>query len=166
MEYNWIVLFGAALIPLVTGFIWYNPKTFANAWMRSAGLSEEQLKGGNMAVIFGLTYLLSLFLTLSVSTVVIHQAHVMSVLLNEPGINDPQSEIGQFLSSFMEKHGRNFRTFGHGAFHGVLAGLLFALPILGINALFERRGGKYIAIHTGYWVVTLALMGGVICAWL
>jgi hydrogenase maturation factor len=34
---------------------------------------------------------------------------------------------------------------------------------VGINALFERRGGKYILVHVGYWIVTLALIGGVVC---
>jgi hypothetical protein len=42
-------------------------------------------------------------------------------------------------------------------------GLFFALPVMGTNALFERKGFKYIAINVGYWTVTLALMGGVIC---
>lgn len=32
-----------------------------------------------------------------------------------------------------------------------------------INALFERRGFKYIAIHTGYWLITLAIIGGLMC---
>ncbi|MEM1124806.1 MAG: DUF1761 domain-containing protein, partial [Bacteroidota bacterium] len=33
-----------------------------------------------------------------------------------------------------------------------------------MNALFERRGWKYIWIHTGYWFITLALIGGLLCA--
>lgn len=56
-----------------------------------------------------------------------------------------------------------FRTFKHGSFHGIIGAIFFALPILGINALFERRGAKYIFLHLGYWVITMALMGGVIC---
>lgn len=166
MEFNWYILFGTALIPLVTGFIWYHPKTFANAWMRSAGLSEEQLKGGNMAVIFGLTYVLGLMLSAAMITLVIHQAHLMSLLVDEPGFGDPQSEVGRLFADLQEKYGHNFRSFKHGALHGTIAALFIALPLLGINALFERKGGKYIAIHTGYWVLTLALMGGVICAYL
>jgi hypothetical protein len=47
--------------------------------------------------------------------------------------------------------------------HGSMAGLFFALPILGINAIFERRGLKYTLLHTGYWVITLGLIGGVLC---
>ena len=64
---------------------------------------------------------------------------------------------------FMTKYGTNFRTFKHGAFQGALIGLFFAMPIVGTGALFERKGFKYIAVHAGYWIITLCLMGGVIC---
>jgi len=39
------------------------------------------------------------------------------------------------------------------------------LPVMGVNALFERKGFKYIAINVGFWTVSLALMGGIICQW-
>lgn len=58
----------------------------------------------------------------------------------------------------------HFRTFKHGAFHGVFFGLMVILPVICINALFERRGFKYIAVNAGFWIVSLAPMGGVICA--
>lgn len=64
----------------------------------------------------------------------------------------------------MDKYGNNFRTFKHGAFHGTIGGFFFATPVLCINALFERKSFIYIAINAGYWIITLALMGGVICA--
>ena len=68
-----------------------------------------------------------------------------------------------FVTTFMAKYGSNFRTFKHGVFHGVLAGIFFALPVLATNALFERKGFKYIAVNAGYWIITIALMGGIIC---
>lgn len=166
MEFNWIVLFGAALIPLVVGAVWYNPKVFGNAWMRESGVTEESMQGANMAKIFGLSFFFALLLALELSTVVIHQMHMESIMLNEPGLGDPQSEIGRYMADFWAKYGNNFRTFKHGAFHGVLISLLFVLPVLGTNALFERKSFKYIAINVGYWMLTAALMGGVICAYL
>jgi hypothetical protein len=30
--------------------------------------------------------------------------------------------------------------------------------------LFERKGFRYIAINGGYWIISMALMGGIICA--
>ena len=66
----------------------------------------------------------------------------------------------------LEKYGTTFRTFKHGAFHGTLAALFISLPIIGTNALFERKSFKYVAINVGYWMLTMALMGGVVCAFL
>ncbi len=153
----------AALIPLVVGFIWYNPKVLGNAWMRSTGLTEDKLKGGNMPLIFGLCYVFAFMLALFMPVLVIHQTHVFSLLMNEPGFEDKSSEIRIFLDSMMTKYGQNFRSFKHGALHGTITGLFVALPIVGTIALFERRGFKYVAIHVGYWILTLALMGGVVC---
>jgi len=67
------------------------------------------------------------------------------------------------MAGMFEKYGSNFRTFKHGAFHGILASLMLALPLIGINALFERKGFKYIAINVGYWIVSFAIMGGIVC---
>lgn len=164
MSFNWIAIIIAALIPLLTGFVWYNPKVLGNAWMKASGITEEMMRGANMGTIFGVSLLLSVLLAIQLNFIVIHQWHLNSILINEPGISDPTSEVGKLMSGFMAKYGNNFRTFRHGAVHGVLSGLFFVLPVLGVNALFERKGFKYIAINTGYWVLTLALMGGVICA--
>ncbi|NND10814.1 MAG: DUF1761 domain-containing protein, partial [Flavobacteriaceae bacterium] len=75
---------------------------------------------------------------------------------------DPSTALPSY-AAFMADYGDAFRTYKHGALHGVLAGLFVALPILGTNALFERKGAKYIFINTGYWVVTLGIMGAILC---
>jgi len=163
MKMDFLVLALAALVPLIIGFLWYSKMLFANAWMNSAGLSEENLKGGNMAMIFGLTYLFSFFLATAIQFMVIHQYSVFSIFADTPEFKDPTSELGMWAKDFFDKYGSNFRTFKHGVAHGVLSGIFFVLPVVGINALFERRSFKYIFIHTGFWTVTLALMGGIIC---
>ena len=66
----------------------------------------------------------------------------------------------------MQKLGVSYRTFKHGALHGTISGFMVALPILGINALFERRGFKYIAINVGYWMLCMGIMGGIVSAWM
>lgn len=161
---NYAYLFLAALIPLVMGFIWYSKALFGTAWMHSAGLTEERLKKGNFPLILLLCYVLSIVLASALMPIVIHQFGVMSVLAN--GLADPNSAESKDYADFMAKYGSNFRTFKHGAFHGSLISVFFALPLLGINALFERRSIKYVAIHIGYWTLTLALMGGVVCAFI
>lgn len=164
MDINWIALLLAALVPLLVGFVWYHPKVFGNAWMAAAGLTEESLKGANMLKIFGITLIMSFLAALVFQTVVIHQFHMLSILADEPGLNDPQTETGRYFADFLAKYGNHFRTFKHGAFHGVFFGLMVIMPVICINALFERRSFKYITVNAGFWIVSFALMGGVICA--
>ncbi len=160
---NIAILALAALIPLIIGFVWYNPMVFGKAWMRAAELNEEKLKSGRMVVIFLLTYLLSFFIAAILKSMVIHQDHLQSILLEEPGFGEPKSEIGILYANFMSKFGHNFRSFRHGALHGTIAGVMFAMPVLAINAMFERKKFKYVAINAGYWILSLAIMGGIIC---
>lgn len=163
MQLNFLVLLLAALVPLVIGFIWYNPKVFGNSWMKVADMNEDKMKGGNMILIFSMTYLLSFFAAFAIQFMVIHQYGVYSLFANESGIKDANSDVALYLKNFMEKYGHNFRTFKHGALHGTIGGFTIALPILGINAMFERKGFKYIAINAGFWIVSMAIMGGIIC---
>ena len=59
-EFNiWAVL-AAAVASFLLGGLWYSPLLFGKAWQREAGLSDAQLAGGNMALIFGLTFVLAL----------------------------------------------------------------------------------------------------------
>ncbi len=162
MHINFLILLVAALIPILVGLVWYNPKTFGKAWAKSAGIAEGA-KMNNMAVVFGLTFLFSFFLAFIMQMLTIHQFHVGGLLMTQPDSADPNSEAAQMLKKFMELFGNSYRTFKHGAFHGTLAGIMLALPILGINALFEGKGFKYIAINAGFWIVCMALMGGIIC---
>ncbi len=94
----------------------------------------------------------------------IHQLHLFSIVADEPNAMVTGSEANNAVLDFMSKYGNNFRTFKHGAFHGFLAGLFLATPILTVNALFERKKFKYIAINAGYWIVSFMIMGGVLCA--
>jgi hypothetical protein len=162
MKFHFYIPFVAAIVPLLIGFIWYNPKVFGNAWMKAADITEDKMKGANMILIFSLTYLLSLFVAFAMITITIHQVHLFSIFADDPGAKDPNSEIGMLISGVFEKCGTNFRTFKHGAFHGVIASIMLALPIIGINAMFERKGFKYIAINVGYWIVSFAIMGGLV----
>ena len=84
---------------------------------------------------------------------------------SDPGFLEEGSYTMQQIEALMQKYGENFRTFKHGALHGSVIGLFVVLPIMGTNALFERKGGKYIFVNVSYWVLCLALMGGVLCQW-
>ncbi len=165
METNFLAILGAAFIPMIMGFLWYGPMLFQKAWMKEMNFTEKDLEGGNMLLIFGLSFVFSFMLAFSLQMLVIHQWGVFSTLAGEPGFMDQAGEGFDTYKEFMSNYGDRFRTFKHGALHGVLSGLFIVLPIIGTKALFERKTFKYIAINVGYWVITLALMGGVVCQW-
>ena len=59
-EVNWIAVALCGVSSLVLGGLWYSPAPFARSWQTAAGLSDEQARNGNMAVIFGGAFLLSI----------------------------------------------------------------------------------------------------------
>ncbi|MBX2814943.1 MAG: DUF1761 domain-containing protein [Saprospiraceae bacterium] len=161
---NFWCFFVAALIPLILGALWYNPVFgFGKAWIKSTGLLESELRQGNMALVFILVYVFGLFISEGLFPFVVHQASLTSLLTAHPEYGQDGSALIQSFTDFATAYKSVDRSFSHGALHGSIVGLTLALPILGINALFERKSWKYIGIHAGYWILTLALMGGVIC---
>ncbi len=163
MEFNWIILFFASFIPLIIGLGWFHPKVFGSTWQKTVGHSEDVIKSGNKTVLILLCYFFSLLMTVAIMSLVIHQFSILGVLEGSPGFYDDNSDVQKYLSDFMSRYGNNHRNFGHGMVHGVIASVTFALPLIAINGLLERRGWKYIWILFGYWLLSLVFMGGVIC---
>ncbi|MEZ4852804.1 DUF1761 domain-containing protein [Flavobacterium sp.] len=161
MLFNPIACIVAALSTFIVGFIWYNPKVFGTIWMQESGMTEEKAKQGNMLKIFGLTLVYSIIVSFMLSPMVIHQLSALGMV----GGPDKVAEALPSYTAFMNDYGTVFRTFQHGALHGFMVGLLFVLPITAINGLFEQKSWKYILVTGGYWVVSLTIMGGIICAW-
>lgn len=63
IEINHLAAIVAALSAFIIGGLWYSPVLFGNIWMREAGLTAAELKKGNMAKIFGLSFVLSLIMS-------------------------------------------------------------------------------------------------------
>ena len=133
MEINWLGLVLATLVPMVMGFIYYHPKLFGTAWMDSIGMTEEKQKSANMGKIMGISV-------------------VMSFL------------IAFFMTGFCNGLGQEgeFDSFGHGAAHGAIITVFFVFPIFVSNGLFEQKSVKNMLINGLYWMITLALMGGIV----
>ncbi len=134
---NWAAIVAATLVPLLTGFIWYHSKVMGGYWMRANNFTAESLRGGNMALIFGATAVLSFLLAMFV-----HQ-----------NVTGPGQEDARFI------------TFQHGMVHGTALTIMLVLPFIGIIGLFERRGWTWLLVHVGYWWLTLMIMGGVLSLW-
>ncbi|BAO75552.1 DUF1761 domain-containing protein [Winogradskyella sp. PG-2] len=157
---NPLAIVVAAVAALVIGAVWYNPKIgFGNVWMRESGMTEEKMKGGNMAVIFGLALLFSAILSVLLMQFTNHQWGALGMI----GGDLENAKVS--FEAFMADYGNAHRSFEHGALHGGIFGVFGALPIIGIIALFERKSAKYIFINSGYWIVTMAIMGGILCVW-
>lgn len=134
-EINWIAMIIATLVPMITGFVYYHKALFGNAWMKSIGMTEEKTKSANMVKVMGISLLMSFLMAF-------------------------------FMLNFCNEFGQEgaFDTFKHGAFHGVLISLVLIVPAFVINGLFEQKSWFYILINSGYWILTLAIMGGILDA--
>ncbi len=162
MEMNYIAILGYALVTLLMGFIWYHPKVFGTIWMRESGIAADEMTKGSMLKIFGLTFLFSLMITMVMMQVTIHQFGAMGMV----GGPAEAAHAKPSYAAFMADYNMAFRTFKHGALHGFITGLFLAFPIVSINGMFERKSWKYIMINAGYWMISLMLMGGILCAFL
>jgi hypothetical protein len=162
MEINFLAPVVAAFTTLLVGFIWYHPSVFGTLWMKEANLTQEGLEKGSMLKIFGLTFVFSIFIGMIMQTITIHQLGAFGMI----GGPTKLAEAKPSFMTFMNDYGTSFRTAKHGALHGFFTGLFFALPMIAINGLFERRSWKYIFIHAGYWIVSLTIIGAIVCAWI
>ena len=132
---NYLSLVLAALAPMVVGFIYYSKMLFGNAWMKSIGKTEEDLQGGNMVMILGLSLVLSFLMAF-------------------------------FMMNFCNGLGQEgqFDTFQHGVVHGIVVSLFLVIPTVITNGLFEQKSWSNILINSLYWMISLALMGGIVDA--
>lgn len=135
---NWLSILIATLIPMLLGFVYYHKALFGKAWMASLGMTEEDIQKGNMGMIFGVSlvcaFLIAFFVVFNV---------------NGPG---------------QEGVNREFDTFKHGMGHGLILSILFVVPIMITNGLFERKKWKNLLINAGYWILCLMIMGGILDA--
>jgi hypothetical protein len=97
---NFTAVLVAALIPLVMGFIWYNPAVFGKVWMKAIGVDPESIRDEkpNMALIIGVSLLFAIMLAMSLNPMVIHQMGIGSLL---QGVKEAEAEHNQATSSRM-----------------------------------------------------------------
>ena len=132
-QINWLSLIIATLTPTIVGMIYYHPKIFGTVWMKSIGLTEEDFKSQNRVLLFIISLVMSFILSF-------------------------------FLTNFNNSTGQEgeFDTFGHGAFHGLVLSLFIIMPVLVTGGMYELKKFKNITINLVYWIITLALMGGIV----
>ncbi len=132
---NWLAILAGAVTPMIIGMIWYHPKVMGKMWMKATGINEEDMKSGNMPMMYIGALLLAGVL-----------AYRLSMSVSHPDPLHPML---------------------HGMYHGgMYAGLYIAVPILGTMAIFERKSMNWFIVNALYWVITLAVMSGVMAMFL
>lgn len=59
---NHLAVFAAALSTFLIGGLWYSPLMFYKGWMKANRFSEADIKKGNPALIYGLSFIFSLIM--------------------------------------------------------------------------------------------------------
>ena len=93
---NPLIFLGAAIIPMLVGSIWYGP-LFGKAWMSTNGFTEEDLKGSNMLLILGLSFLLSVILAAGISGLTVHQSAIAQLFAMHPDFETAGTEVKRRL---------------------------------------------------------------------
>jgi hypothetical protein len=65
----WAVLTGTIAL-WVLGALWYSPILFGKIWQKEVEFKEEAIKKGNVALVFGLSFLLMLFMVWALNFVI------------------------------------------------------------------------------------------------
>jgi hypothetical protein len=64
---NYIAVAAAALGSFLIGGVWYSPVLFGKIWMRETSLTDDALRGRNMGLVFGSSFVLSLVIAFNLA---------------------------------------------------------------------------------------------------
>ncbi len=160
IEFSPLIFVGTTLIPIIVGWLWYNPKSIGRFLELNNPYDSLNLKYIIVLLFFAFLYSVALHFQ------VIHQLHFQSLFDNEIGFKNQEGVAYNNYNFIMDAYGNKFRTFGHGAFHGFLNSIFIVLPILFISFIGEKKTWKFYLVHWGFWSVCNIVMGGIICQYL
>lgn len=130
----WAVL-GAVIVAVALGMVWYGP-LFGRQWMRTVGISHEEMERAKEKGMQGMwrTYALMILGTLVMAYVL---AHVLAYAMAFTGEEGTEAGISGAISIWIG----------------------FVAPVIMGNVLWDGRPWKYWFIVSGYYLVSLILMG-------
>ncbi len=143
-DYNFLAIAVAALVPMFLGAIYYGP-LFGKAWAASTGKTMKELEPDNMAVTYGLALFVAFILSFYIK---------MSIEMTHPAVG----ASGDIVAG-------SFHTFKHGAVHGAMMSLLSVVPVIISLSLFHKMKAKNILLNVVFWLLAMAIMGGILDAW-
>lgn len=135
-DINFLAVFGAAIIAMVIGALWFSPPFFGKTWAKLSGITQEQMKGmkkkgmekayfGSFVGLVVMSYVLSYFIDL----------------------------VGATL--FMD-----------GLRAGFWVWLGFVAPVMLGSIWWEGKPLKLFFINAGQYLVVLGIMGGMLAVWM
>jgi hypothetical protein len=134
---NWAAIIVCALLNMVVGSLWYNPKTFFPAWWKGIGKTTGDVPGsGSMPILWVLT-------VLSAVVQVVFMAIAVAV-------------VGKAIGG---------TSFVSGALVGLVLSIGLLAPTYLVNKLFAGHGFKVWAIEVGNHLIDLVLIGAILGAW-
>ena len=133
---NWLAVVACVVVSMVSGSLWYNPRTFFPVWWKVVGKEGEVPGMQNMGMTWTLTVLSSFV-----------QAVAMSLMV---------TAMGSLAGG---------ATVASGALAGFMLWLGFIAPTYLVNKLFAGHGLKIWAIETGNHLVNFLLFGAILGAW-
>jgi hypothetical protein len=134
---NWLAVVVCVVVSMISGSIWYNPKTFFPIWWKGIGKGDQAPGMQNMGMTWTLTIISSLV-----------QAIAMALMVNA---------MGSLMTG-----GPNLVN---GALTGFMLWLGFIAPTYLVNKLFAGHGLKIWAIEVGNHLVNFVLFGAILGAW-
>jgi len=160
IEFNWLILLISSCIPIIVGYLLFNTNFY-----KKISKSNEQL---NLSIKWSLVSIIGLFTlsfmySITLSYQVIHQLHFQSMLINEVGFEKGEGNAYKDLIYIFELYGKNFRSFKHGAFHGLLNSIFIVLPILVYSKYTSASSWRSVIFQWMFWMICGVLMGGIIC---
>lgn len=156
MNLNYLAFFLISFIPLVIGFFWYQPSNPLSKWSDTQTKNPKDLSVKQVII----TFLLSFTLVYGYINLIIHQMGFYELFYTD--IMKGNNEAEQIVADFLGKYGEKHRHFVHGVFHGVINAFVFALPFIASTAILNNKGWKHVIYHFVYWLITSAIIGGLI----
>ncbi len=160
IKFNWLLLSLTSLVPIIVAYLWFNPSVY-NRIFKGWNLSQFNIRWTPSSICILLV--LGFMYSITLSYQVIHQLHFQSLLMNEVGFMNQEGSAYKDLVYIFELYGKNFRSFRHGAFHGLLNSIFIVLPIL-IYGRFASGSSWYsVFFQWLFWAICGVTMGGLIC---
>ena len=142
-NFNILAIIVAGLVPMVLGALWYGP-IFGKQWLSSMGKTNEEMEPNNMALSYGGALLVAMLISFSLKSI---------IEFMHKGV-----EAGELVLN-------SDHNFGHGAMHGAFLCAFLIVPVIISLSIFHKMAPKTVILNVLFWIITFAIMGGILDAW-